>query len=154
MQQEPADKLHRADGNRLGAIFLSIFRAKRDHAVLKGLDTAVGDRHAVGVAGQVVQDLLRVFNRIAHTDHPVFGKQGVLQALIPLGFAFEFFTLAGAVQKLHELAAKDQRERALIKQRFSRLFKRHIHIRFCGRGPHLNLSSNPAPFSHERDWGN
>jgi len=36
-------------------------------------------------------------------------------------------------------------------QRFSRRFKRHIHIRFCGCGPHLNLSSNPAPFSHERD---
>ena len=108
MQQEPADKLHRADGNRLGAIFLSIFRAKSDHAVLKGLDAAVGDRHAVGVAGQVVQDLLRVFNRIAHTAPPVFGKQGVLQGLIPLGCAFKFFTLAGAVQKLHELAAEDQ----------------------------------------------
>ena len=39
----------------------------------------------------------------------------------------------------------------LLKQRFSRRFKRHIHIRFCGRGPHLNLSSNSAPFSHERD---
>ena len=44
VQQEPADKLHRADGNRLGAIFLSIFRAKGDPAVLKGLDTAVGIR--------------------------------------------------------------------------------------------------------------
>ena len=60
VQQEPADKLHRADGDRLGAIFLSIFRAKGDSAVLKGLDTAVGDGHAVGVAGQVVQDLLGV----------------------------------------------------------------------------------------------
>ena len=37
------------------------------------------------------------------------------------------------------------------KQRFSRRFKRHIHIRFCVRGPHLNLSSKSAPFSHERD---
>ena len=38
-----------------------------------------------------------------------------------------------------------------VYQRFSRRFKRHIHIRFCGRGPHLNLSSKSAPFSHERD---
>ena len=38
-----------------------------------------------------------------------------------------------------------------LNQRFSRRFKRHIHIRFCGRGPHLNLSSKSAPFSHERD---
>jgi len=105
VQQEATDKLHRADGNRLGAIFLSIFCAKGDLAVLKGLDTAVGNGHPMGIAGQVVEHLLGVFDRMAHADHPVFGKQDVLQALIPLRVAFEFSPLAGAVQKLHELAA-------------------------------------------------
>ena len=43
------------------------------------------------------------------------------------------------------------RRQYLVEQRFSRRFKRHIHIRFRGCERHLNLSSNPAPFSHERD---
>ena len=37
VQQEPSDELHGADGDRLGAVFLSVFGAKGYHAVVKGL---------------------------------------------------------------------------------------------------------------------
>jgi len=108
VQQEAADELHRADGNGLGAVFLSVLGREGDHSIFKGSEAAVGNGHPMGIAGQVVQDLLRVFDRVAHTDHPVFGKQGGLQGLIPLRVAFEPLRLAGAVYKLHELAAEDQ----------------------------------------------
>jgi len=49
-------------------------------AVNLGLDYPM---MAMTAARLGVQDMLGVFDRIAHTDHPVFGKQGGLQGLIP-----------------------------------------------------------------------
>ena len=45
--------------------------AKRDLAVLHADEPMVGDGHPVGIARQVVQDMLRPAKRLLHIDHPL-----------------------------------------------------------------------------------
>ena len=80
VEQKPSDKFHRSDGDRFGAVFFSVFGAKGHHGVFEGFDAAVGNRHPVGVASQIFKDVLGLFDRIAHRDHPCFGKQGVFDS--------------------------------------------------------------------------
>jgi hypothetical protein len=57
VEQEAPDELDGRKRRRFGAIFLSIFIGKSDHPVARGLDVAVGDCHAVGIAGQVCEHM-------------------------------------------------------------------------------------------------
>jgi len=88
VQQKPADKRHRGDGDRFGAVFLSIFSAEGDLAVFERLNAAVSNSNPAGVARQVLKDMFGSFDRLAYTDHPVFGKQGVFELAIPMAVKF------------------------------------------------------------------
>ena len=109
VQEEPSDELHRAEGDRLGTFFLAVLGAEGDRGVFECFDAAVCDRNPVRIAGQIFEDMFRAFDRIAHADHPVFGKKCVFQWLKLIAFKFKFLTVAGLVHELHELTAEDQR---------------------------------------------
>jgi hypothetical protein len=68
VHQEPSDERHGADGDRLGAVFLSVLSAEGYHATFKRRDTAVCNRHPVGVSCQVLKDLFGLIDRVTHTD--------------------------------------------------------------------------------------
>ena len=108
VQQESSDELHGADGDRLGAVFLSVFGAKGYHAIVKRGDTAVCNSHPVGVSCQVLKDLFGLIDGIARTDHPFFCKKCVFEFFVPIGTKFRLLTFAKLTEALHELAAEDQ----------------------------------------------
>ena len=58
------------EGDRIVVLFLSIFRDKSDYALLNASVGDVDKGDLAGIAGQVLQGVLRGFTRAAH---PVFG---------------------------------------------------------------------------------
>ena len=75
MQQEAAHKLLRGQAHRLEAVLLAVvLPAEADAAVLDGQEAVVGDRDAVGVAAEVIED----------TGGTVEGRLGIDD---PLGLA-------------------------------------------------------------------
>ena len=105
VEQKSSDKLHGADGNRLGAIFLSVFGSKGYPAVFEQLDATVCNGHPVGVACQLFKDMFGTFYGIAHSDDPVFGIQLVFKLLVVIR-EFVFYVRADVVHLVDELAAK------------------------------------------------
>ena len=115
MEQKAADKLNGADGILAEPALLSILVPETDLALFQRQKATVGDRHTVGVSGEVFKDILWLLNGFPHTDHP----------LVPIELGFEGLVidikaqLAGvdsACEPVDELAAKDQREGLLIEQ--------------------------------------
>ena len=109
------DKVHRTEGSLLEDIVLPIFVPEADHAVLESQEATVGDSHAVGVTGQILQDMLSVSNGVPHTDDPL--------VLVELGFKLGvgFFKVqvskvSGSCEVIDELAPKDQGEGFLVEQ--------------------------------------
>jgi len=70
VEEKAVDKVHGADGSLLEGIVLSVFIPEADHAVFENQEAAVGDSDAVGVTGQILQDMLSVRDRGPHTDDP------------------------------------------------------------------------------------
>ena len=113
MEEEAVDKLHRAEGGLFEDIVLPIFVPEADHAVFKTNEAAVGDSDAVGVTGQILQDILRVRDGVPHTDNP--------RVLVELGFKLgvglfkvQVSTLSASSEVIDELAPKDQGEGFLV----------------------------------------
>ena len=75
----------------------------------------VGDGHAVGVAGQVFKDVLRLLNGFPHADNPLVFVKLLFEAMVfP---AHLYFLLAdGPGEAFDELPAEDQREGLLVEQ--------------------------------------
>ena len=72
VDQESAQKLLRGNGHDLLlAAVRIVFPAKRDSIVLEGDESMVRDRDAMGIARQIVQNMLRTAERRLGVDDPV-----------------------------------------------------------------------------------
>ena len=71
VKQKAADELHGADGGLPDLVSLSILVPETDLALLQLQKATVGDRHPVGVSGQILKDVLGLLNGIEHMDHPL-----------------------------------------------------------------------------------
>ena len=60
MEEEAADELLGGEGHHLALAGVAVVGPAAHLAVFEGEQPAVGDRYAVGVAGEIGQDLLRV----------------------------------------------------------------------------------------------
>jgi len=132
VEEKAVDKVHGADGSLLEGIVLSVFIPEADHAVFESQEAAVGDSDAVGITGQIVQDMLRVRDGGPHTDNP----------LVFVEFAFKLGAglckvqvspLSGLPEVIEELATKDQGEGFLVEQIV--LFTRDPAFALCAQGP-------------------
>ena len=115
VKQEAPDKVNGSDGFVSDLVGLTIFEPEGDAAVFEFCEAGVGDGDSVGVASQVLKDMLGVLYGLAHTDDPVFFIEPVFELLVASGKG----QLAGgyaACHMLHELAAKDHREGLFVKQ--------------------------------------
>jgi hypothetical protein len=73
VKQEAAQELMGGNGHDLLLAAVGIVSpAKGDAIVLKGHETMVGDGDAMGIAGQVVENLFRAAEGWLGVDHPVF----------------------------------------------------------------------------------
>ena len=71
--KEAADEFLDGDGHQLGFAGIAIiFPLERDLTVLEGPQTAVGDGHAMGVAAEILQDVVWSSQRRLGVDHPFF----------------------------------------------------------------------------------
>ena len=72
VEQEAADELDRVEGHDAAAVVMSgISPAKAHLSVVKAEQPSVGDGHAVGVAGQVLQEMFRSSEwRVGVDQHP------------------------------------------------------------------------------------
>ena len=116
MEQEPPQKLLCGHGHEpLLALVGIIFPAEGDHAIGKVDDPVVGDGDAMGVAGQVVEDMFRSSEWPFCIDHPVLTKQwpqkskkGFLRGERLYAARKDQFSLVeSALQTGYEFAAKD-----------------------------------------------
>ena len=116
VKQEPSDELNGSYRDLFCLIFLSIFDFESHHAVFKRHDTTVCNSDPVGIARQVFQNVFRPFDRITHIDNPFFLIQPGFKLFVFTTGKFKILTLAGPAHKVHELAAKNQRQRLLVKK--------------------------------------
>jgi hypothetical protein len=71
VEQEAADELDRIEGHDLDAVvMLGVAPAKAHLAVAKIEESAVGDGDTMGVAGQILQDMLGTAEGWLGADHP------------------------------------------------------------------------------------
>jgi hypothetical protein len=142
--QKPADKLHGADGDRLSAVFLSVFGTEGDFTVFKGLDAAVCDRHPVRIAGQVFKNMFRPLDWLALADDPIFFKKGVFQCAKPVGhhLLIEIFDQV--------FVEKTRDEWMAIFQKHKLMFTSIQTIEEVQNDPQAEVNGYVAPFAHER----
>ena len=115
VEEKAVDKLHRAEGGLLEDIVLPVFVPEADHAVFEINEATVGDSDAVGVTGQILQDMLRVRDGVPHTDNP----RVLVELAFKLGvglFKVQVSTLSASSEVIDELAPKDQGEGFLVEQ--------------------------------------
>jgi len=116
VEQEPPQKfLGRHRHQALLALVGIVFPAKSDLAVGKVHDPVVGDADAMGVAGQVVEDVLGTSEGPLGVDHPILTEQRPQKSMEGFLFA-ESFQASGkqqfpvtesALEPGDELATKD-----------------------------------------------
>src|SRR5216683_3444771 len=116
MEQESTDEFGCLQCHHRGLIPVSIvLPAKGYRSVLKGNQAPVGDGHAVGVACQVLQDLLRSSKRRFSVDHPLAShnlvqpaeKISVLRKRLHLAMEAELRLMKGSLQEVDELGTEE-----------------------------------------------
>src|SRR5216684_76555 len=81
-QSEAADELDRVEGHDAAAVVMSgISPAKAHLSVIEAEQPSVGDGDAVGVAGQVLQDMFRSAEWRLGVDHPISPTQHMKQGV-------------------------------------------------------------------------
>jgi len=77
VEKEASQELLRGKRHRslLAAVGI-ILPAESDLIIVERHEAVIGDGHAMGVAGEVTDDLLRSAERWFGIDHPVLAKQG------------------------------------------------------------------------------
>jgi len=116
VEQEPPDELDGRYGDLFCPVFLSVFDLEGHHAIFKGGDATVGNSDPVGIACQVLQNVFRAVDRITHIDDPIFFIQPSFQPVVLIAGKLDVPMLTGRAHTVHELAAKDQRQRLLVKK--------------------------------------
>ena len=115
VEEEAVDKLYRTEGGLLEDIVLPVFVSEADHAVLEINQATVGDSDAVGVTGQILQDMLSVRDGVPNTDNP----RMLVELAFKLGvglFKVQVSTLSASPEVMDELAPKDEGEGFLVEQ--------------------------------------
>ena len=101
VEEEAADELLGVE--RLGFEPISVFSvpvAEGDLTVLHRQDTVVGDRYPVGVAAQVIEDLLWGSERFFRIDDPILVAE-------PRSWGWEFSLSDGLAHQVEELTPED-----------------------------------------------
>ena len=101
VEEEAADELLGVE--RLGFEPISVFSvpvAEGDLTVLHRQDTVVGDSYAMGVAAQVIEDLLWGSERFFRIDDPISVAE-------PRSWGWEFSLSDGLAQQVEELTLED-----------------------------------------------
>lgn len=81
VQQEATDELRRLHGHRALPIAMRVvFPREGDLAVLERQKSSIGDRHAVGITGQVLQHRPRAAEGPFRLDHPVVPDRLIQEA--------------------------------------------------------------------------
>jgi len=109
------DKVHRTEGSLLEDVVLAVFVPEADHAVFESEEATVGDSDAVGVAGQILQDVLGVRDGVPHADDPRMFVELVFKLGVGL-LQVQVSTLSASSEVIDELATKDQGEGFLVEQ--------------------------------------
>jgi hypothetical protein len=115
VEEKAVDKVHGADGSLLEDIVLPIFIPEAHHAVFEIKEATIGDSDAVGITGQILQDVLRIGDGVSHTDDPLVLVKLAFKLALSL-FKVQGSTLSGSSEVLDELATKDQGEGFLVEQ--------------------------------------
>jgi hypothetical protein len=132
VEEEAVDKLHRTEGGLLEDIVLPVFVPEADHAVFEINEATVGDSDAVGVTGQILQDMLRIGDGVPNTDDP----RVLVELAFKLGvglFKVQVSMLSASPEVIDELAPKDQGEGFLVEQ--VGIFARDPAVALCAQGP-------------------
>jgi uncharacterized protein GlcG (DUF336 family) len=75
MEQEAAQELMRRDGHDLLLVAMRVVSpTEGDAAIAQGDKAMIGDGDAVGISGQVAQNLFRPAERRLGIDHPIAGE--------------------------------------------------------------------------------
>src|SRR5262249_15619207 len=83
MQQEAAAEFHGVEGPRAKPVAMLIVLVTQAHlAVFEGEQPLVGDRHAMRITGQILQDMLWGAEGLLRVDHP-FGRVEAGQEVVP-----------------------------------------------------------------------
>jgi hypothetical protein len=130
VEEEAVDKVHRTEGGLLEDIVLPLFVPEADHAVFESQEAAVGDSDAVGVTGQILQDMLSVRDGVPHTDDPFV----LVELAFKLGVGLckvQVSTLSATPEVIDELATKDQGKGFLVEQVI--LFARDPAFALCAQ---------------------
>ncbi len=86
MEQKPSQKLHGVQAHRALAITVGVvFPTKGDLSVFHRHEPVVGDRDAVGIAGEVFEHLLGTAEWRLGIDHPVFVSKWLEPSFPALG---------------------------------------------------------------------
>lgn len=115
VEEKAVDKVHRSEGGLFEDVVLPVFVSEADHAVFKSQEAAVGDSDAVGVTGQILQDMLRVRDGVPYADNPRVLVELAFKVGVSL-FKVEVCTLSASPEVIEELATKDQGEGFLVEQ--------------------------------------
>jgi hypothetical protein len=132
VEEEAVDKVHRTEGGLFEDIILPVFVSEADPAVFESQEAAVGDSDAVGVTGQILQDMLSVRDGVPHADDPLV----LVELAFKLGVGLlqvQVSTLSASPEVIDELATKDQGEGFLVEQVV--LFARNPAFVLCAQCP-------------------
>ena len=116
MLEKPAQELLMAEGHHAAlAVMRVILPSERDVSVGHVYQPMVGDRNAMGIASQVMQDVFRSAKWPFRIDYPILVKQSTQKSgeclLLHQRLAGpeegKLFPAVSAFQPVHELAAKN-----------------------------------------------
>ncbi len=116
VQEKTAQELLRRESHQfLFTVMRIVFPAERHVAIGYTRDAVVGDSDTVGVAGQVLENVLRSAKGSLSVNYPILTKQGAQESMERFCFTLvlqaarkqQLAVLKGVPQASYELAAKD-----------------------------------------------
>jgi len=119
VKQEPAQEFVGGEGHLALLVAVGVVPPEESNlAVLEGDQPMVGDGHAMGITGQIVQDIFRTAEGRLGIDHPILTVQGTDQGAKQLGASKcllvsikpQFPLLESPAQAGHKFAPKDAAE--------------------------------------------
>ena len=109
------DEVHRTEGGLLEDIVLAIFVPETHHAILESKKATIGDSDAVGVASEILKDVLRIGDGVPHTDDPLVLIELAFKLVVGL-FEVQVSTASGSSEVIDKLTTKDQGKGFLVEQ--------------------------------------
>ena len=119
MLKKTSEKLFTRESHRpFLVVILVIPPTEADLGLVDGKKPVIGDRHAMGITGQILQDMFWTAKGRLRVDHPVLHRQVVQKCCErffigkweTLPMEYEMLMLKGVFQTFHKLVAKDRTE--------------------------------------------